>query len=325
MQAPQQAVNLLAVIIVTGGAGFIGSSLVKALNDRGRTDILVVDEMVDGRKFRNLVDCELIDLIDKDDFRERLLWGEELGDVDAVFHQGACTNTMEWDGQYLLRTNYEYSKGLLDFCEVRSIPLIYASSAAVYGAGPEFREDPNCESPLNMYAYSKLLFDRYVRQRLDRVRSQVVGLRYFNVYGVREQAKDHMASVAFKLDRQLRENSRVTLFEGSDGYRDGAQLRDFVYVGDACNVILWFLDRPKVSGIFNVGTGRAQSFNEVARAVISYHGRGEIEYVPIPAELRASYQSFTQADLTALRGAGYEAPFLAVEEGVPLTLKELHV
>jgi ADP-L-glycero-D-manno-heptose 6-epimerase len=206
------------VIIVTGGAGFIGSSLVKALNERGRTDILVVDELVDGRKFRNLVDCELIDLIDKDDFREQLLWGEELGDVDAVFHQGACSNTMEWDGQFLLRTNYEYSKALLDFCEAHAIPLIYASSAAVYGAGPDFREDPGCECPLNMYAYSKLLFDRYVRRRLDRIRSQVVGLRYFNVYGVRELAKDQMASVAFKLDRQLREGSRLSLFEGSEGY-----------------------------------------------------------------------------------------------------------
>ncbi len=323
MRGAPPAVNLLAVIIVTGGAGFIGSSLVKALNERGRTDILVVDEMVDGRKFRNLVDCELIDLIDKDDFREQLLWGEELGDVDAVFHEGACSNTMEWDGQFLLRTNYEYSKALLDFCEARAIPLIYASSAAVYGAGPEFREDPSCESPLNMYAYSKLLFDRYVRRRLDRIRSQVVGLRYFNVYGVRELAKDHMASVAFKLDRQLREGSRLSLFEGSEGYPDGGQLRDFVYVGDVCNVNLWFLESPQVSGIFNVGTGRAQSFNEVARAVIGYHGRGEIEYVPIPAELRDSYQSFTQADVTALRKAGYEAPFLSVEEGVPLALKEL--
>ncbi len=312
------------MIIVTGGAGFIGSSLVKALNDRGRTDILVVDELMDGRKFRNLVDCELIDLVDKDDFRERLLWGEEIGHVDAVFHQGACSNTMEWDGQYLLRTNYEYSKALLDFCEVRGIPLIYASSAAVYGAGPEFREDPHCESPLNMYAYSKLLFDQYVRRRSDQSRSQVVGLRYFNVYGVREQAKDEMASVAFKLNRQLGEGSRVTLFEGSDGYPDGGQLRDFVYVGDVCNVNLWLLEHPQVNGVFNVGSGRAQSFNEVARAVIGYHGRGEIEYVPIPAELRDSYQSFTQADLTALRRAGYEAPFLAVEEGVPLTLKELN-
>jgi ADP-L-glycero-D-manno-heptose 6-epimerase len=311
------------VIIVTGGAGFIGSNLVKALNERGRTDVLVVDEMTDGRKFRNLVDCELIDLVDKDDFLERLLWSEDLGEIEAIFHEGACSNTMEWDGQYLLRTNYEYSKTLLDFCSGRGVPLIYASSAAVYGAGPEFREDPHCEAPLNMYAYSKLLFDRWVRKRLPEIASQVVGLRYFNVYGPREQAKDEMASVAFKLDRQLRQGNRVQLFEGCDGYPDGGQLRDFVYVGDVCNVNLWFLDHPDVSGTFNVGTGHAQSFGELAMAVIAYHGRGEIEYVPIPEELRPSYQSFTEANLTALRQAGYETPFLSVEEGVPVALKQL--
>ncbi len=311
------------MIIVTGGAGFIGSNLVKALNERGRTDVLVVDEMTDGRKFRNLVDCELIDLVDKDDFLERLLWSEDLGEIEAIFHEGACSNTMEWDGQYLLRTNYEYSKTLLDFCSGRGVPLIYASSAAVYGAGPEFREDPRCEAPLNMYAYSKLLFDRWVRKRLPEIASQVVGLRYFNVYGPREQAKDEMASVAFKLDRQLRRGNRVQLFEGCDGYPDGGQLRDFVYVGDVCNVNLWFLDHPDVSGTFNVGTGHAQSFGELAMAVIAYHGRGEIEYVPIPEELRPSYQSFTEANLTALRQAGYETPFLSVEEGVPVALKQL--
>jgi ADP-L-glycero-D-manno-heptose 6-epimerase len=311
------------VIVVTGGAGFIGSNLVKALNERGRTDVLVVDEMTDGRKFRNLVDCELIDLVDKDDFLERLLWSEDLGEIEAIFHEGACSNTMEWDGQYLLRTNYEYSKTLFDFCSGRGVPLIYASSAAVYGAGPEFREDPRCEAPLNMYAYSKLLFDRWVRKRLPGIASQVVGLRYFNVYGPREQAKDEMASVAFKLNRQLRQGNRVQLFEGCDGYPDGGQLRDFVYVGDVCNVNLWFLDHPDQSGIFNVGTGHAQSFDELAMAVIAYHGRGEIEYVPIPEELSGSYQSFTEADLTALRQAGYDAPFLSVEEGVPATLKQL--
>ncbi len=295
----------------------------KALNDRGHSDVLVVDDMTDGRKFRNLVDCDFADLVDKDDFLERVLWGEDLGEILAVFHQGACSDTLEWDGRYLLRTNYEYSKALLDFCASRGVPLIYASSAAVYGAGPEFREDAACEAPLNMYAYSKLLFDRHVRGRLPQIRSQVVGLRYFNVYGPREQAKEEMASVVFKLDRQLRRGERLELFRGSDGYADGAQLRDFVYVGDVCNVNLWFLDHPEQSGLFNVGTGRAQSFNDAAQAVIGYHGRGELDYVPIPQTLRGVYQSFTQADLTALRAAGYEAPFLSVEEGVPLTLKSL--
>ncbi len=311
------------MIIVTGGAGFIGSNLVRALNEHGRDDVLVVDELADGRKFRNLADLEIADLIEKDDFLERVAWGQNLGPVDAVFHQGACSNTREWDGEYLMRTNYAYSRELLDWCAEHSVPFLYASSAAVYGPGPDFREDPACEQPLNPYAYSKLLFDRLVRQRLPALDSPVVGLRYFNVYGPGEAHKDEQASVVSKLDAQLRADGRLSLFEGSGGFVDGEQLRDFVWVGDCVAVNLWLLDHPECSGIFNVGTGRAQSFNDVAAAVIGYHGRGEIEYVPIPEGLGEAYQSFTQADITALRRAGYDSPFLGVEEGVPLYLKWL--
>ncbi len=311
------------MIIVTGGAGFIGSNLVQALNEQGRDDVLVVDELADGRKFRNLADLSIADLIEKDDFLERVAWGENLGAVEAVFHQGACSNTREWDGEYLLRTNYTCSKQLLAYCAEREIPFLYASSAAVYGAGPDFREEPDCERPRNPYAYSKLLFDRYVRQQLPSLASPVVGLRYFNVYGPREAHKDDQASVVYKLDRELRGGDSVRLFQGSGGFGDGEQCRDFVWVGDCVAVNLFFLEHPERSGIFNVGTGRAQTFDQVAQAVIGYHGRGRVEYVPIPDDLRDAYQSFTQADLTALRAAGYDSPFLTVEEGVPQYLKWL--
>ncbi len=307
------------MILVTGGAGFIGSNLVKTLNERGRTDVVVVDDLRDGRKFRNLVDCEIQDLIDKDEFLECIADLPERPEV--LFHLGACSDTMEWDGRFMLRTNYHYSKQLLAFCAEQQVPLIYASSASVYGMGPVFREDRPYEKPLNMYAYSKLLFDQHVRR--TRPSSQVVGLRYFNVYGPREAHKGEMASIAYKLHQQLLDSDRVCLFQGSDGYANGEHRRDFIWVGDVVRVTLWFWENPQQSGIFNVGTGQAQTFNDVARAVIAYHGRGEIEYIESPDALKARYQSFTQADISALRKASYDAPFQTVEEGVPRYLKWL--
>jgi ADP-L-glycero-D-manno-heptose 6-epimerase len=312
------------LLIVTGGAGFIGSNLVKALNARGRTDVLVADELGDGHKLLNLADCQVQDVLDRDEFLARFESGRAFeAPVQAIFHQGACANTREWNGRVVMEANYAYSRRLLDVCLARRIPLIYASSASVYGAGPLFREDPACESPLNPYAYSKLLFDQRVRRVLPAARSQVVGLRYFNVYGPREAHKGEMASVAYKLHRELEAGDRVRLFEGSAGYAPGEQRRDFVWVGDVVALCLWFLDHPERSGVFNAGTGRAQTFNDVARAVIAWHGRGAIEYVPFPAGLRDAYQSYTQADLSALRVAGFSAPFLSVEEGVPRYLDSL--
>ena len=305
------------MIIVTGGAGFIGSNLVKALNGRGETDILVVDNLANGVKFANLVDCEIADYLDKEDFLARLQSGRGFDrGVRAVFHEGACSDTTEWDGRYMMRNNYEFSKVLLHFCLEHEIPCLYASSASVYGAGRVFQEERRFEAPLNLYGYSKFLFDQYVRRLLPRARSQVAGFRYFNVYGPREAHKGAMASVAFHFRNQLREGGRVRLFEGSDGYADGEQRRDFVYVGDAVDVNLWFLDHSDRSGIFNVGTGRSQTFNDVAHAVIARHGGGEIDYIPFPDKLRGRYQSFTEADIGALRAAGYERPFRTVEEGV---------
>jgi ADP-L-glycero-D-manno-heptose 6-epimerase len=307
------------MIIVTGGAGFIGSNIVHGLNARGIRDILVVDDLTDGRKCVNLADADIRDYADKDDFLRRVQAGEDFGPVEAVFHQGACSSTTEWDGRFVMAVNYEYTKALLAWCTARKVPFFYASSASVYGMGPTFREAREFERPLNMYAYSKFLFDCHLRPQLPTLGSQVTGLRYFNVYGPREQHKGSMASVAWHFHNQLTESGRLRLFEGCDGYGPGEQQRDFIHVDDVVAVNLWLFDNPQVSGIFNVGTGRAQSFNEVARAAINWHkgGGGGIDYIPFPEHLKGRYQSFTEADVGALRNAGYEHPFMPVEVGVP--------
>lgn len=305
------------MIVVTGGAGFIGSNIVKGLNARGCDDVLVVDDLTDGTKFRNLAGCNIRDYLDKDDFLAAIERGDEFGaPIDAVFHQGACSSTTEWDGRFMMKVNYAYTKALFHYCQKRGIPFIYASSASVYGAGPTYIEDPRFEAPLNVYGYSKYLFDQYLRRHLDQLNAQAVGLRYFNVYGPNEQHKGSMASVAYHFYHQVREHGRVRLFEGSDGYGPGEQRRDFIHVDDIVAINLWFLDHPGQSGVFNAGTGSARTFNDVARAVIGWHGSGEIEYVPFPEHLVGRYQSFTEADLSLLRRAGYDRPFISVEDGV---------
>ncbi|MEA3411364.1 MAG: ADP-glyceromanno-heptose 6-epimerase [Pseudomonadota bacterium] len=304
------------MIVVTGGAGFIGSNLVKGFNDSGVNDILVVDDLEDGTKFRNLADCDIADYRDKDRWIGEVRSAGLPQDVSAVIHLGACSTTTEWDGRYMMENNYEYSRTLLHATMDAGASYIYASSASVYGMGPVFREAPENERPLNVYAYSKFQFDNYVRRYIESARNQIVGLRYFNVYGPREQHKGGMASVAFHLNNQLKEGDTVRLFEGSDGYGNGEQRRDFVYAGDTVAVKLWLLDHPDVSGIFNLGTGRAQPFNDVANAVVNWHGRGEIRYIPFPDHLKGRYQSFTEADMDALREAGYRGEFQSVEQGV---------
>jgi len=304
------------MIIVTGGAGFIGSNIVKALNTRGITDILVVDDLSDGRKFKNIVDCKILDYLDKEIFLEKIIHNAIDKPIKAIFHQGACSDTTEWDGQYMMNNNYEYSKILLNYCLKQQIPFLYASSAAIYGADKTFKEEQQYENPLNVYGYSKFLFDKYVRSILPKAKSQIVGLRYFNVYGPREFHKDKMASVAFHFSNQLKQNGVVKLFKGCDGYGDGEQLRDFIYVADVVAANLWFLNQPEKSGIFNLGTGRAQTFNDVAKAVIDWYGKGKIEYIPFPQELKGRYQSFTQADITKLHEVGCDVKFKSVEQGV---------
>lgn len=313
------------MIIVTGGAGFIGSNIVKALNLRGYDDILVVDNLSNGHKYKNLVDCQIADFIDKTAFLTQLQQGFFKSEkIHAIFHQGACSSTTEWDGRYMMSNNYDYSKTLLHYCQQHAIPFIYASSAAVYGADTTSKEHTSFESPLNVYGYSKFQFDQYCRRLWPSFTSQVVGLRYFNVYGPREAHKGSMASVAYHLNNQLKNADTVRLFEGSDGYANGAQRRDFIYVGDVVDVNLWFLDNPSVSGIYNTGTGRSQTFNDVANAVIAYHQRGAIEYIPFPDHLKGCYQSFTEANLDALRSAGYPNVFKTVEQGVRLYLEWLN-
>ena len=327
-------------IVVTGAAGFIGSNIAKALGARGEYEVLAVDDLTQGDKFVNLADCNIADYLDKDDFLRELGNGAFDGAIAAISHHGACSDTTETDGRYMMRNNYRYSRELLDYCVDEEIPLIYASSAAVYGTSPGFREERVCEAPLNVYGYSKFLFDQYVRRNWAEHTAQVVGLRYFNVYGEREQHKEHtgMASVAFQFFNQYRKTGKVRLFEGSGGYGNGEQRRDFIAVEDAVNVNLFFLDHPGQSGIFNVGTGAAQSFNDVAVATVNacrkhnheaalsltdMQRQGVVEYIPFPAALKGKYQSYTQADIGALRGAGYEAPFLAVEQGVAGYVKKL--
>lgn len=305
------------MIIVTGGAGFIGGNLVRALNMAGREDLIVVDDLSDGNKFRNIVDCAIEDYLDKDEFREIIERGNSsLGKIDVVFHQGACSDTTETDGRYMLDNNYSYSKQLLHYCLSDKTPFIYASSAAVYGIGGDFVEQRFSENPVNVYAYSKLLFDNYVRRIMVTAASQIVGLRYFNVYGPGEAHKGTMASVAYHLNSQLLESARVRLFDGSDGYLPGEQQRDFIHVDDAVAINLWFMQSPQQSGIFNVGTGTSRSFNDVANAVIDWHGRGEIDYIAFPETLKLSYQSYTKANLTNLRSVGCEHQCLALEAGM---------
>jgi ADP-L-glycero-D-manno-heptose 6-epimerase len=315
--------------IVTGAAGFIGANLVKALNQGGFKNVIAVDDLTQGDRFANLVDCDIDDYLDKDEFITALTKGTFNGAVTAILHQGACSDTTESNGRYMMQNNYRYSRVLLDFCAAQKAPFIYASSAAVYGNLTGFRESPECEQPLNVYGYSKLLFDQYVRRRKHA--SQVVGLRYFNVYGPREQHKGRMASVAFHFFNQYRDGGKVRLFEGSGGYDNGEQRRDFVSVDDVVKVNLYFLNNHLKSGIYNCGTGAAQSFNAVAVASINAvrQARGEslltlaamqsqglIEYIPFPKDLMGKYQSYTQADLSALRTAGYAGEFLTVEQGV---------
>jgi ADP-L-glycero-D-manno-heptose 6-epimerase len=317
-------------IVVTGAAGFIGSNIVAGLNARGVSNIIAVDNLTRGDKFKNLVKCEIADYIDKKEFLAAIESGEFDGGIEAILHQGACSDTMEHNGQYMMDNNYRYSLSLLDYCADQQIPYLYASSAATYGGSSTFKEEPQYEAPLNVYGYSKLLFDQVVRRAMPDIASPVVGFRYFNVYGQNEQHKGRMASVAFHCFNQYQAEGKVKLFEGCDGYGNGGQLRDFVHVDDIVSANLFFLEKGN-SGVFNLGTGRAQSFNDIAVAVVNscrtaagkealsleeLQKQGLIEYISFPEALKGKYQSFTQADISNLRGAGYDLPFADVSTGV---------
>ena len=304
------------MIIVTGGAGFIGSNIVAKLNSRGYDDIIVVDDLLDGRKVHNLADLEISDYIDKEAFLKKISSGENFKKVDCVFHQGACSTTTEWDGKFMMENNYSYSKVLLEWALKLSAPFYYASSAAVYGASQSFVEFSGAERPINIYAYSKQLFDKYVNKRIHTFSSPVAGLRYFNVYGPREQHKGGQASVVFHAWRQLQQGNEIALFEGSEGYGHGEHRRDFVHVEDIAKINLWMLENSRVSGIFNCGTGQERSFNDLARNVIDAEGRGNIKYVRFPTALKGSYQAYTRANIDRLRNIGYLDEFTSLEMGI---------
>lgn len=328
-------------IVVTGAAGFIGSNIVKGLNARGIDDIIAVDDLTEGDKFRNLVDLQISDYVDADDFYDLFAEGA-FGQVDAVFHEGACSDTMELDGKFMMDNNYTLSCELFQSCQEQGVRLLYASSAATYGGSQTFSESPEFEKPLNVYGYSKLLFDQRLRreigQRFEKSSSQVTGFRYFNVYGPREQHKARMASVAFHQFNQYQAEGKVKLFGEYGGYGAGGQMRDFVYIDDVVAVNLWFLDHPEKSGVFNLGTGRAQPFNDVAIAVVNTLREGQnevalsrdeaargglIDYIDFPAALVGKYQSYTQADLSALRAAGCDHTFADVQTGVTAYIRWL--
>lgn len=304
------------MIVVTGGAGFVGSNLVAGLNRDGINDVLVVDNLRSGDKRANLGAIRFAEYVDKDEFLPLLEQGKFGATIEAVLHQGACTDTMATDTAYVMRNNTEYSKALLGYALRRRIPFVYASSASVYGNRGTCPERPEHEEPLNLYARSKLAFDRHVRQVLPQTTTTVVGLRYYNVYGPREVHKGRMASMVWQLLRQLKAQGEMRLFAGSGGYGDGEQRRDFIWVGDVVDVNLFFLNGPARQGIFNTGTGASRSFNDIARTLIGLHGGGILSYIPFPRELEGKYQSFTQADVAALRGAGYGRPFTRLEDGI---------
>lgn len=328
-------------VVVTGAAGFIGANIVKGLNARGIDDIIVVDDLSQGDKFRNFADLKIADYVDLDDFYPSFEEGH-YGKVEAVFHEGACSDTMEQDGKYMMDNNYTLSCELFQSCQQQGTRLLYASSAATYGNSETFREDPEFEAPLNVYGYSKLLFDQRLRRELgkqfEKAKAQVAGFRYFNVYGPREQHKGRMASVAFHQFNQFRTEGKVKLFGEYGGYAPGEQKRDFVFVDDVVAVNLWFFDHPGKSGVFNLGSGRAQPFNDVAVGVVNtlralrgeaalplaeIAAQGLIEYIPFPDALRGKYQCFTQADLTRLRAAGCDHAFADVQSGVAQYVKWL--
>ena len=306
------------MIIVTGGAGFIGSNIVKGLNERGREDVLIVDNLTNMVKFKNIQGLKALDYMDKQNFIEAIKNGKfDDANIEVIFHEGACSDTMEYNGKYMMENNFEYTKTLMHFALKKKIQLIYASSASTYGSGKHgFSEKPACEEALNVYAFSKLFFDNYARRYFETAESQIVGLRYFNVYGPQENHKGKMASMIFQMFNQWKAEGKVKLFEGIDGYGNGEQVRDFIYVKDVVKVNFFFWDHPELKGIYNCGTGHAHTFNTLAKGVLKYFGSGELEYVPFPEVLRGKYQSFTEADSSKLLAASYDGGFTDIEEAI---------
>ena len=292
------------MIVITGGSGLIGSNLLKKLNKENINNIIIVDDLSDGKKFINIKDNKFADYMDKDDFILSVMDKKFLKNITAIYHLGACTNTKEWNGKFLLKNNFEYSKIIFENCIESKTPFFYASSASVYGTGKQgFREEPQCENPINMYAFSKLIFDNYIRRNLTRCKFPVVGLRYFNVFGMGEFHKNDMGSVILKFYKEILELGKCRLFKESDGFKKGEQKRDYISATDCAEANYLLLEKPPQNGIYNFGTGKAKSFNEIAKTVLDWFlekdsKKAKIEYIDFPADLIGSYQSFTEADMS---------------------------
>ena len=306
------------MIIVTGGAGFIGSCLVRTLNDAGIKDIIIVDNIASTEKWKNLRNKQFTTYVNKKDFLREL---PSYQNVTAILHMGACSSTTQQDFDYLWENNTEYTKSLWEYCARKQIQFIYASSAATYGDGAMgFSDETDIDKllPLNGYGYSKQRFDQWVLHHATMFPKQHVGLKFFNVYGPNEYYKGSMASMVYHGFHQLQKDGEIRLFRSCNpGYADGGQLRDFVYVKDVCRVILWFLEHPSVRGLYNVGTGQARSFRELAEAVFeALERQPNIRYIDMPDSLKETYQYYTKAEIHKLRRAGYDAPIMSLEEGV---------
>jgi len=311
------------MIIVTGGAGFIGTNLVHSLLELNK-EVLVVEELDKyTNKFKNLDKLKILDCIDHNIFLNDFINGKYKSNIEKIFHLGACSKTTEPDRDYIMDVNLNYSKKLLENASNNNIDMIYASSASVYGDGTVFKEGSENESTLNHYSESKLLFDNFVRDNFDKIKSQIVGLRYFNVYGPYEQHKEVMSSVVYHFYNQFKKHGMLKLFKGSHGYKDGEQRRDFVFVKDTIDVKLWFMEN-NVSGIYNVATGKSRSFNDIANTVINYFNSGHVEYIDFPEGLEKQYQAFTEADMTNLRECGYLKKPTELEDGVTSYLEFLN-
>jgi ADP-L-glycero-D-manno-heptose 6-epimerase len=304
------------MIVVTGGAGFIGGNLARSLAADG-LEVVVVDDEDHRAPGRPLEHVDGIVRWGQAEFRERVTTDPSaLDDVDAVLHQGACSSTTEAREDFLDDNNTRYSSDVLRACSAAGVPMIYASSAAVYGPGPTFEESPAHDQPLNAYARSKARFDDEVRALGAQPPSQVVGLRYFNVYGPGERHKGVMASQVMQLADQVRTDGRARIFGAGEGAGPGGHRRDFIHVDDVVAVVRWFLEHPDRSGIFNCGTGESRTFGELASIVCDVLGRGTVEFVDFPPGLHGRYQSFTEADTTRLRGAGCTHRFCSLEDGI---------
>ena len=308
------------MIIVTGGAGFIGSVIIWALNLRGRTDILVVDEDVDFEKLNNLAGLSFKDYLGKSDFLDAVLARKFRKGTEAIIHMGACSSTTETDASFLVKNNFEYTKYLAEFAVRESIRFIYASSAATYGDGSKGYSDqvgdPSLFIPLNLYAFSKQMFDQWAHR--NQLLDKIAGLKYFNVFGPNEYHKGDMRSLVCKGYEEIKQTGRLRLFKSYlKEYADGEQVRDFIYVKDAVEMTLFFLDNPALCGIFNIGSGIANSWNSLATAIFDVMGlEKNIAYMEMPSALREKYQYHTLAEIGKLQQAGYEKPITSLADSV---------